>query len=116
MLCGMICPCYEVGRAAKAQDQGARLLFGCSRRAFSTYICPIDPETSVHTLSISSLSLSSAKACRVGSGSDKKPTRPAADVRAGIAVAVCCLSPSLAIHAVASDGCEMGGDGECCYG
>jgi hypothetical protein len=75
--------------------------------AFSTYICPIDPETSVHTLSISSLSLSSAKAWRVGSGSDKKPTRPAADVRAGIAVAVCCLSPSLTIHAVASDGCEM---------
>lgn len=52
----------------------------------STYICPIDPETSVHTLSISSLSLSRAKACKVGSGSERKPTKPAADVRAGIVV------------------------------
>jgi hypothetical protein len=52
--------------------------------------------TSVHTLSISSLSLSSAKAWRVGSGSDKKPTRPAAEVRAGIFAMMCCLVPALA--------------------
>lgn len=56
----------------------------------------MEPETSVQTLSISSLSLSSAKACRVGSGSDRKPTRPAADVRAGIMGFESCLAPSLA--------------------
>ena len=112
----MVQPSCEVRYAAKAQDHDAYQLFWVSRMVFGTYICPIDPETSVHTLSISSLSLSSAKACRVGSGSDKKPTRPAADVRAGIAVAVCCLSPSLTIHPVASEGFEMGGDGECCLG
>ena len=56
----------------------------------------MDPVTSVQTLSISSLSLSSAKAWRVGSGSDKKPTRPAADVRAGMLAVMCCLVPALA--------------------
>jgi hypothetical protein len=41
----------------------------------------MEPDTSVHTLSISSFSVSRANACRVRSGSDKKPTTPAADVR-----------------------------------
>lgn len=46
-----------------------------------THICPIEPETSVHTASIWLLSRWSANACRVGSGSDRKPTRPAAEAR-----------------------------------
>jgi hypothetical protein len=46
-----------------------------------TYICPNDAETSGHNRSMFSLSLRSAKLCKAGSGSARKPTRPAADVK-----------------------------------
>lgn len=41
----------------------------------------MDPDTSVHTLSISELSRSSAKAWSAASGSLRNPTSPAADVK-----------------------------------
>lgn len=46
-----------------------------------THICPIDPAISGQSKSISSLSLCKANLWRAGSGSERKPTRPAAEVR-----------------------------------
>lgn len=46
-----------------------------------SYISPIDAETSGHSKSMFSLRLWRAKLWRVGSGSDRNPTRPAAEVK-----------------------------------
>lgn len=46
-----------------------------------SYISPIDADTSGHSKSMFSLRLLSAKLWRVGSGSERNPTRPAADVK-----------------------------------
>lgn len=45
------------------------------------YIRHTEAAISVHNRSTSSFSRLRAKICRSGSGSDKKPTRPAAEVR-----------------------------------
>jgi hypothetical protein len=57
-----------------------------------SYICPIDAETSGHSKSMSALSLCRAKLCRDGSGSDRKPTRPAAEVRPTMSTTVVATS------------------------
>lgn len=56
----------------------------------STHIVPMEPETSVQTVSTSSLRRSSANACSCGSFSVRNPTRPAADVKPTIMRRTCC--------------------------
>jgi hypothetical protein len=60
---------------------------GVVRPVFA-YICPMDADTSGHNRSISSFNLCKAKLCKAGSGSDRKPTKPAAEVSPTMLTAV----------------------------
>lgn len=49
-----------------------------------TYICPTEPATSVHNVSISSFNVCSAKTLSSGSVSERKPRTPEAEVKPGM--------------------------------
>lgn len=50
----------------------------------ATYICPTEPATSVHRVSISSFSVCSAKTLSSGSVSERNPRTPEAEVKPGM--------------------------------
>lgn len=73
----------ELRHALKVAAPARRALQDMSNLSpeVESYISPIDAETSGHSKSMFSLRLLRAKLWRVGSGSERKPTRPAAEVK-----------------------------------
>jgi hypothetical protein len=72
----------EGGESAQGFDIGR-----CRKRAWmvkGSYICPIDPATSVHRVSMSSFKVCRAKTLSSGSSSDRKPSTPEAEVKPGM--------------------------------